>query len=107
MKNELTFAQLSDPHLSSLEDVHWRDLASKRLLGYLSWRKRRRAEHRGVVSFTDALAHGFSAGPHWLGCLRGAGLLALDLLPVARHVLARHAMGLAGPQSRLVRGLNP
>jgi 3',5'-cyclic AMP phosphodiesterase CpdA len=46
MKNELTFAQLSDPHLSSLEDVQWRDLASKRLLGYLSWRKRRRAEHR-------------------------------------------------------------
>jgi 3',5'-cyclic AMP phosphodiesterase CpdA len=49
MKNELTFAQLSDPHLSSLENVQWRDLASKRLLGYLSWRKRRRAEHRSEV----------------------------------------------------------
>jgi len=49
MKTELTFAQLSDPHLSSLEDVRWRDLASKRLLGYLSWRKRRRAEHRSEV----------------------------------------------------------
>jgi 3',5'-cyclic AMP phosphodiesterase CpdA len=49
MKNELTFAQLSDPHLSSLEDVQWRDLASKRLLGYLSWRKRRRAEHRSEI----------------------------------------------------------
>ncbi|UCC57208.1 MAG: metallophosphoesterase [Gammaproteobacteria bacterium] len=49
MKNELTFAQLSDPHLSSLENVHWSDLASKRLLGYLSWRKRRRAEHRSEV----------------------------------------------------------
>jgi len=49
MNNELTFAQLSDPHLSSLEEVHWRDLASKRLLGYLSWRKRRRAEHRSEV----------------------------------------------------------
>jgi 3',5'-cyclic AMP phosphodiesterase CpdA len=49
MENELTFAQLSDPHLSSLDDVRWRDLASKRLLGYLSWRKRRRAEHRSEV----------------------------------------------------------
>lgn len=49
MNNELTFAQLSDPHLSSLEEVRWRDLASKRLLGYLSWRKRRRAEHRSEV----------------------------------------------------------
>lgn len=49
MNNELTFAQLSDPHLSSLEEVRWRDLANKRLLGYLSWRKRRRAEHRSEV----------------------------------------------------------
>ena len=49
MNNELTFAQLSDPHLSSLEQVRWRDLANKRLLGYLSWRKRRRAEHRSEV----------------------------------------------------------
>lgn len=49
MSNELTFAQLSDPHLSSLEGVRWRDLASKRLLGYLSWRKGRRAEHRSEV----------------------------------------------------------
>ena len=69
--------------------------------------RRRRAEHQGIVSFTDALACGFSAGPHWLGWLRGAGMLALDLLPLARHVLARHAMGLGAPQARLVRGLKP
>jgi 3',5'-cyclic AMP phosphodiesterase CpdA len=49
MENALTFAQLSDPHLSSLDDARWRDLANKRLLGYLSWRRRRRAEHRGEV----------------------------------------------------------
>lgn len=47
--NTLSFAQLSDPHLSSLQDVKWRQLAGKRLLGYLSWRRRRRAEHRGEV----------------------------------------------------------
>jgi 3',5'-cyclic AMP phosphodiesterase CpdA len=53
MENALTFAQLSDPHLSSLEGVRWRELANKRLLGYLSWRRRRRAEHR--VEVLDAL----------------------------------------------------
>ncbi len=49
MENTLTFAQLSDPHLSTLDGVRWRELANKRLLGYLSWRRRRRAEHRGEV----------------------------------------------------------
>lgn len=49
MENALTFAQLSDPHLSSLDGAHWRDLANKRLLGYLSWRRHRRLEHRGEV----------------------------------------------------------
>ncbi|MEA2093819.1 MAG: metallophosphoesterase, partial [Pseudomonadota bacterium] len=53
MNDTLTFAQLSDPHMSSLEDVKWRDLTNKRLLGYLSWRRRRRAEHRSEV--LDAL----------------------------------------------------
>ena len=43
------FAQISDPHLSSLEGVLARDLMSKRALGYLSWRLRRRFEHRTEV----------------------------------------------------------
>jgi 3',5'-cyclic AMP phosphodiesterase CpdA len=49
MDNALTFAQLSDPHLSTLQGVRWRELVNKRLLGYLSWRRRRRREHRGEV----------------------------------------------------------
>lgn len=44
-----TFAHLSDPHLSSLEGVEVRDLLNKRMLGYLSWRLHRRAEHRPEV----------------------------------------------------------
>lgn len=40
------FAQISDPHLTSLEGVRASDLMNKRLLGYLSWLKRRRAEHQ-------------------------------------------------------------
>jgi 3',5'-cyclic AMP phosphodiesterase CpdA len=40
------FAQISDPHLSSLKGVRARDLCNKRALGYLSWRRKRRFEHR-------------------------------------------------------------
>ena len=47
------FAQISDPHLSTLEGVQWRQLLSKRALGYLSWSRRRRFEHRPEV--LDAL----------------------------------------------------
>jgi len=43
------FAQVSDPHLSSLEGVRLGELLSKRFLGYLSWSRRRRFEHRPEV----------------------------------------------------------
>ncbi|VAW79942.1 hypothetical protein MNBD_GAMMA13-2050 [hydrothermal vent metagenome] len=49
----LYFAHLSDPHLTTLEGVRWQQLMNKRLLGYLSWRHKRRAEHRSEV--LDAL----------------------------------------------------
>lgn len=48
-----TFAQLSDPHLSSLHAITLRDLLNKRIFGYLSWRVRRRTEHSGHI--LDAL----------------------------------------------------
>jgi 3',5'-cyclic AMP phosphodiesterase CpdA len=54
------FAQLSDPHLSSLADVPSRDLLSKRALGYLSWRGKRRFEHRPEV--LDALLRDLESG---------------------------------------------
>jgi 3',5'-cyclic AMP phosphodiesterase CpdA len=38
-------AHLSDPHLSSLSGVRPASLLNKRLLGYLSWRRRRRRIH--------------------------------------------------------------
>lgn len=49
----LTFAQLSDPHLSSLEGIRFSEVINKRLLGYLSWHRRRRLEHRSEI--LDAL----------------------------------------------------
>ena len=49
----VTFAQLSDPHLSSPSPVRPIDLLGKRALGYLSWRLGRRHRHRPEV--LDAL----------------------------------------------------
>jgi 3',5'-cyclic AMP phosphodiesterase CpdA len=46
---DFTLAHLSDPHLTSLALVRPRQLANKRILGYLSWRQRRRFVHRTDV----------------------------------------------------------
>ena len=50
---DFVLAHLSDLHLSSLVGVRPRELLDKRILGYLSWRHRRRREHRSDV--LDAL----------------------------------------------------
>jgi len=67
----------------------------------------RRADHAAVVRFTDTLARAFTLARAPFGTLRSAGMLALDLLPPASRALARRAMGLAGRQPRLVRGVWP
>jgi len=57
---EFVLAHLSDPHLTTLEGVHPIDLANKRILGYLSWRRRRRRVHlRSVLDalMADVIAH--------------------------------------------------
>lgn len=43
----IQFAQISDLHLSNLSGLRKRSLLGKRLLGYLSWYKRKRHEHDG------------------------------------------------------------
>jgi 3',5'-cyclic AMP phosphodiesterase CpdA len=48
-EHDFVLAHLSDLHLSSLRGVRPRELMDKRILGYLSWRHRRRREHRGEV----------------------------------------------------------
>ena len=42
-------AHLSDPHLTSLRHIQARVLFNKRVLGYLSWRMRRRHEYKRDV----------------------------------------------------------
>ena len=57
------FAQISDPHLSDLSGVRWRQLASKRVLGYMSWRRRRRHEHRPeMLAALSADLHAIAPG---------------------------------------------
>ncbi|MGI9436554.1 MAG: metallophosphoesterase family protein, partial [Geminicoccaceae bacterium] len=41
----LKLAHLSDPHLPLPANVDWRDLMNKRVTGYVSWRRHRRAVH--------------------------------------------------------------
>ena len=51
----MKIAHISDPHLSSLDRVRPDELLNKRILGYLSWRFRRRRSHsREILSRTLA-----------------------------------------------------
>lgn len=62
---EFRFAQLSDPHLTSLLGVRPGTLRDKRLLGWLSWRRKRRLRHDPTVLADlvgDARAQGIE---HW------------------------------------------
>jgi 2-octaprenyl-6-methoxyphenol hydroxylase len=67
----------------------------------------RHHDQRSVTLFTDTLARVFSVRSPWVAALRGLGLLGMDVLPCVKHGLARRAMGLAGRQLRLARGLPP
>jgi len=68
--------------------------------------RRRAPEHALIAGLTDGLARLFvnPLGP--VRAARNLGLLGLDLLPPARHHLARRFMGAMGRQPRLARGLS-
>jgi 2-octaprenyl-6-methoxyphenol hydroxylase len=70
---------------------------------YRGWR---RADQRKVAWFTHALVRAFGARLPGLTPLRGLGLVAFDLMPGAKALLARHTMGTAGRLPRLARGLD-
>jgi 2-octaprenyl-6-methoxyphenol hydroxylase len=72
------------------------------LARYASWRHDDQARS---VSFTDGVVRLFTNPFTPVKAARGAGLVALDLLPFAKEALARQSMGLAGRLPRLARGL--
>ena len=70
-----------------------------------AYRRWRASDQRKLAGFTHALVRGFGAGLPGLGAARGATLMAFDLVPGAKSMLARHTMGLAGRVPRLARHL--
>jgi 2-octaprenyl-6-methoxyphenol hydroxylase len=81
-----------------------RDIGAAPVLArYAGWRTR---DHRNVTLFTDGLARLFTLNMPGCGLLRGAGMLAFDLLPPAKRLLTRLTMGRSGRTPRLVRGLS-
>ena len=73
----------------------------QRLAAYV---RARRRDQTGTTLFTDFLTRVFSNPLLPVVWARNAGLLALELLPPVRQLLARHSMGLTSRMSRLARG---
>ena len=71
------------------------------------YRALRRPDHERVSLATDLLARVFLSDLRPLALLRGAALVALDVVSPAKRSFARYAMGLGVPSSRMVRGLAP
>ena len=68
-----------------------------------SYVEQRQDDARRVYRFTDSLVKIFSNNSAALGHLRAAGLVAVGLVPLLRHQLARQSMGLGGRSSELGR----
>ena len=62
----------------------------------------RKPDHDRVIGFTDGLISIFSNNWIPLAAARNFGLLSLDCLPWAKHVVARYSMGLGGRMPRLI-----
>ena len=70
---------------------------------YAGWR---RWDQRRTAGFTDGLVRLFNNPLTPVVWARSAGMVAFDLLPPAKGLLCRSAMGLAGRLPRLARGLS-
>jgi 2-octaprenyl-6-methoxyphenol hydroxylase len=76
--------------------------AAEPLARYAAWRA---ADRQRVATFTHGLIQLFGESLPGVGLGRGLGLMAFDLLPGAKALLARQTMGRAGRLPRLARGL--
>jgi 2-octaprenyl-6-methoxyphenol hydroxylase len=70
---------------------------------YREWRA---ADRSNIVRFTDGLVRLFTQPFAPVKMLRDAGLLAFDLLPVAKGALSQLSLGAAGKVPKLARGAN-
>jgi 2-octaprenyl-6-methoxyphenol hydroxylase len=69
---------------------------------YVDWRL---SDQRWISGLTSGVSQLFGCHLPGLGLLRGAGLLAADLLPPLKRRLAQRLMGLAGKAPKLARGI--
>lgn len=80
-----------------------RDIGLLRALQpYQQWRQQ---DHKRIIGFTDNLVKIFSNRFAPLALARNIGLVATDVAPPLKHLLAKHTMGMAGKLPKLVRGL--
>jgi 2-octaprenyl-6-methoxyphenol hydroxylase len=70
---------------------------------YENWRSK---DHRNVMTATDSMVRLFENPLSVVKAVRNTGILAVDMLPGARHLLSRFAMGLTGRQPKLSRGVS-
>ena len=67
--------------------------------------RRRAADRRGMIGFTDGLVKLFASERPGIALLRNLGLTLFDLAPTAKDALARLSWGFGGDTPRLMRGL--
>jgi 2-octaprenyl-6-methoxyphenol hydroxylase len=101
---EVIADSLADSHAAARANGSEADVGAADLLErYRAWRA---ADQRRVATFTHGLINLFGESAPGFGLGRGLGLVAFDLLPGAKALLARQTMGRAGRLPRLARGLS-
>jgi 2-octaprenyl-6-methoxyphenol hydroxylase len=71
------------------------------------YERRRDADRRGMIGFTDGLIRLFGSERALVGAARGAALALFDLAPPAKRALAALSWGFGGDSPGLLRGLAP
>jgi 2-octaprenyl-6-methoxyphenol hydroxylase len=103
LRDVATLAEVLADALHAATPGNPADIGAAALLDrYAAWRKADRAR---VSRFTHGLIQLFGDAAPGLGIGRGLALMAFDLLPGAKALLARQTMGKAGRLPRLARGL--
>ena len=71
-----------------------------------TYQQARRHDQVAITRFTDGLIELYTRRIPGLATLRGAGLIALDNIPLLKNLLARYARGFAGITPDLVCGMS-
>ena len=71
------------------------------------YERRRAADRRGMIGFTDGLVRLFASDRPGVAAARSLGLQLFDLLPAAKRAMARVSWGFGAQTPRLMRGLRP